>query len=198
MPSKRKSAAELAAELATNHEFQREQRQREAALAQRLGELEAAEEPLVHALHAAGIAVPGLREMFTSKAVDARSVPVLVSHFDQPYPAGVRERIARILARAKAPDLLDWFIERFRVEKDRRVKDGLAAAIAGVAGKEDFGSIAALLQERTNGPSRLLLLSVVEKTTLAAANALLEVLAKDPELAREVRATQKRLERRGK
>jgi hypothetical protein len=86
----------------------------------------------------------------------------------------------------------------YRGEQDNQVKDGLAAAIAGVADEEVIGDLIALARDARHGPSRLLLLSALERSGDARARKALMELGTDPELKREIAVILRRLKRAGR
>jgi hypothetical protein len=71
-------------------------------------------------------------------------------------------------------------------------KDGLGVAIGVIADDTVLDQVIELLREKQHGPSRLFLLNALERSSLATARSVLEELANDLGLKKEVRAIQKR------
>ena len=88
------------------------------------------------------------------------ALPILLEHLQRPYPAAVREGIARALAVRKASFAWGVLTHLYRSEQEVRVKDGLAVAICAVANAEVIDDLIALARDTRQGPSRLLLFRV--------------------------------------
>ena len=91
---------ELMAELDRDPVYQDERRKRDDELQQRQEEYERAQAPLVESLRASGTNVEkSVWELVNSKVpYSDRALPILVEHLQRPYPAAVRDGIARALA----------------------------------------------------------------------------------------------------
>ena len=84
----------------------------------------------------------------------------------------------------------------YRDEPDHDVKDGLAAAIAGVANDDLIGEVIDLARDTSLGAGRLLLLSALERSKDPRARAALQDLATDPDLTLEIQDIFKRFARK--
>jgi hypothetical protein len=171
-------------------------RQQEQERQERVGEWREAEQPLVAELRAAGFAVESAWDLFNRKepwntAEDphpyTEALPILLEHLKRPYPDRVREGVARALA---VPGIrfgwetLVWLYRQEPFGTD--AKSGLAVAIGATADDEVMGEVIALLNDSRHGPSRVLLLSALGRSSLPSAREALVALESDPQLAREV------------
>jgi len=91
---KKISAAELVATLNADAALVARRAQGERERLQREAESRAAEEPLVRDLRTAGYEVESVWDL-NSTAAYPEALPVLLEHLARPYPAVVREGIAR-------------------------------------------------------------------------------------------------------
>jgi hypothetical protein len=85
-------------------------------------------------------------------------------------------------------------VSQFRDETEKRVKDGLACAIAETADAEVLGEVIDLVRDRQNS-SRVLLLRALERSRDSRARATLMELGTDPELQAEIQDILKRMKR---
>ena len=189
MTKKRKtSAAELMAKLNADPEFVARRARDEEERRAREAEYLRAEAPLVDDLRAAGFQVQSAWDLVNTPNPYPTAVPILLAHLVRPYPAPVREGIARALAvpEAKATGW-DVLTRLYREEQELRPKDGLAAAIAAAADDDVSGDVIALARDTRHGSSRLLLLSALDRSSDPRARAALMDLRADPDLAKEIR-----------
>jgi hypothetical protein len=91
----------------------------------------------------------------------------------------------------------DVLVNLFRDEHEKRAKDGLAVAIAATADDEAIADVIQLVRDSRHGPSRLLLLKALERSSDSRAHATLAELRTDPELQKEIRVILRRLKIRG-
>jgi hypothetical protein len=124
-----------------------------------------------------------------------KAVPILLAHLPRPYPAAVREGIARALAVREASCGWEVLTRLYPDEHEVRAKDGLAVAIAAAANDELIGDVIALARDTSQGPSRLLLLSAIERSTDPRARAALMDLGTDLDLTEEIQVILRRLKR---
>lgn len=194
MAKKNITAAELMAKLNADHEFVAKRAREEEARQVREAEYRRAELPLVNELRAAGFEVQSAWDLVNASGSYPDAVPILLAHLPQPYPAAVREGIARALAipDAKAPG---WEVltRLFVGESDDRVRSGLAAAIAAAADDDVIAEVISLAKDAQYGSSRLLLLRALERSGDPRARAALIDLARDPELTKEIQFILRRL-----
>ena len=176
-------------ELAEHWRLQEEERQK-AAATWRL-----AEAPLVEELQAAGFAVESVWDLVNTPGSYPKAVPILLAHLPRPYPGPVREGIARALAVPESKVGWGLLTRLYREEQDERAKDGLAVAIAASAGDDVIVDLIELARDRRHGPSRLLLLSALERSVDPQSRATLMELATDPDLNKEIKVILRRLRR---
>jgi hypothetical protein len=196
MTKKQITAAELMAKLNADPEFVAKRARDEEERQKREAEYQRAEAPLVDELRAAGFEVQSAWDLVNTPGSYPKAVPILFSHLSRPYPAAVREGIARALAVPEAK-VAGWdvLVRLYRAEPEARVRSGLAAAIAAAADDELIGDVIALAKDTRHGSSRLLLLSVLERSRDPRARAALMDLGTDPELKKEIQVILRRLKR---
>ena len=192
---KKVTAAELMAKLNADPEFVAKRAREEEERQKRAAEWRRAEAPLVEELRAAGYAVESAWDLVNTTAPYPTALPILLDHLQRPYPAAVREGIARALAVRGASFGWDVLTRLYRNEGEVRAKDGLAVAIAAAANDELIGDVIALARDKSQGPSRLLLLGALERSANPRARAALMDLGTDPELKKEIQIILRRLRR---
>lgn len=195
---KKVTAAEMMAKLNADPEFVAKRAREEEERQKRADEWARAEAPLVEELRAAGYEVESAWDLVNTAAPYPKALPILLDHLSRPYPGPVREGIARALA---VPDAkFGWGVltRLYGHEQDKRAKDGLAVAVAAVADDEVIGDVIALALDTRHGPSRLLLLSALERSADPRAKATLMELGTDPELEKEIQVILRRLKRAGR
>lgn len=187
MTKKNMTAGELMAKLNADPEFVKKRAAKEEERLKRETEYRRAEAPLVAELRASGYQVQSACDLINTPGSYPTAVPILLAHLRRPYPAAVREGIARALAvpetKAAGWDLL---IQLFGHESEEGVRSGLAAAIAAAADDEVIGDVIALARDTRHGSSRLLLLSALERSADPRARAALVDLRSDPDLTKEI------------
>ena len=170
-------------------------RQQEEERQKRAAEWRRAETPLREELRAAGIIVESVWDLVNTNVPYPSALPILLEHLHRPYPAAVREGIARALAVPEASFAWDVLTQLYRNEQEVRAKDGLAVAISAVANDEVIGDLIALIRDTRQGPSRLLLLRALERSSDPKAYKTLVELAPDPNLSKEVQVILRRIKR---
>lgn len=171
----------------------RRQREEDESRAQRAAEWRRAEEPLVKELEGVGYVLSSVWDLVNTPGTYPKAVPILLAHLPRDYPDAVREGIARALAVPEAKIGWDVLTRLYRSEHAGRAKDGLAVAIAGACDDHVVGDVVGLARDKNNGPSRLLLLRALERSTDPRARAALNDLKTDPELSDEIRVILSRL-----
>lgn len=171
------------------------QRQQEEERQERAAEWRRAEAPLVQALRAAGVVVESAWDLVNTAAPYPNVLPILLEHLQRPYPAAVREGIARALAVREARFGWDVLTQLYRNERDVRAKDGLAVAIAAAADDDVIGDVIALARDKSQGPSRVLLLGALARSPDPQARAALTHLGTDADLTKEIQVILRRLKR---
>lgn len=159
---------------------------------ERIRRLRAEQSDLMNELANHGIFYPSLGSMLNSSGPYKAAIPILFEHFKRDYSLPTRESIARCLAVPDAHYLLPQFVPMYRAEpnllegKRNPIKDGLAVAIAGSSGKDDIALLAELVQDRSLGDSRLLLLRRLRRSKNALAKQAILSVATDPDLEKEI------------
>lgn len=196
MTKKKITAAELMAKLNADPEFVAKRARKEEELLKREAEYRRAEAPLVDELRAAGFPVQSAWDLVNTPGSYPKAVPILLAHLPRPYPAAVREGIARALA-VRETKVPGWnVLTRLYIdEPEDRVKCGLAVAIAAAADDEVIGEVIALARDPRHGSSRLLLLRALERSADPRARAALMNLGTDPDLTKEIQVILRRLKR---
>ncbi|MBV7306984.1 hypothetical protein [Xanthomonas vasicola] len=160
------------------------------------------ERPLVVELQSAGFDVESVWDLFNrkqpwDKSEQIRSyvevLPILLDHLGRDYPSAVREGIARAMAMPEARFAWDDFVRFYRSEEHGRAKDGLAVALAAAADSSVLDELISLAKDRSQGSSRILLLSAFARFTNARARAILMELGTDSELQEEAQIILKKL-----
>jgi hypothetical protein len=193
MPKKASvTAAELAAELYSDPEWVAQKLARDRVFAERSAKLRSEQEPLMRELAAVGVHYRSLGELLNSRGPYKAGIPVLLSHLERAYSDATREAIARCLAVRDAcyawARLRDLYItEPCPLSgSGRRVKDGLAVAVAATTTEENIESLAALARDASLGSSRVLLLRRLKRSRNGAVHRTLAELAGDPDLKAEI------------
>jgi hypothetical protein len=155
-----------------------------------------AETPLVSELGEAGFVVRSVWDLVNTSRPYPQAVPILLKHLQRPYPPTVREGIARALAVPDAKLGRPLLLSLYREEQEPRAKDGLAVAIAATTDESVVADVISLARDVQNGPSRLLLLRALERSTDPRTRIALKELESDPELTKEVRVILRRLNRK--
>jgi len=197
-PRGRMTAAEHEAWLKETGQYgamEERRRLQEEERLKREAEYRLAEAPLVDELRAAGFQVQSAWDLVNTPGSYPKAVPILLAHLPRPYPAAVREGIARALAVREASCGWDVLTRLYREEHEVRAKDGLAVAIAAAANHELIGDVIALARDTSQGPSRLLLLGALERSADPRARTALMELGTDPELKKEIQVILRRLKK---
>jgi hypothetical protein len=171
-------------------------RLKEAERQARATEWRRAEAPLVQELNAAGFAVHSVWDLVNTSAPYPEALPILLEHIQRPYPGRVREGIARAMAVPETKPMYGVLIPLYLAEEDLNAKDGLAVAISAAADDSVIAVVVARARNRRLGPSRLLLLSALERSADPNARAVLSDLRNDPDLKKEIAVILRRLKRK--
>ena len=190
---KKVTATELMAHLNSDPEFLARRTQAEEQRQARTAKLRKAEAPLVNELQHAGYDVDSAWDLVNSTEPYLEALPILLDHLSNPYPGPVLEGIARALAVPEARFAWPVLVNRYREEQDPRAKAGMAVAIAATAEDSVLEELINLVTERSNGSSRVLLLSALERSKNPRGIATLVELQNDPDLKKEIRVILQRL-----
>jgi len=165
--------------------------EQEQQLAEREAESRKEQGALLRDLAAVGVNVSTVWDLVNSSASYTAAVPILLDHLKRPYSDGTREGLARALAvRTTRP--LGWNVLIDEFEKtdssNKRVKDGLAVALAGASDDDVIPELIKLAKDRRHGTSRVLLLLGIKRSKSPVAMRAIKQLADDPELSKEIRS----------
>ncbi|MBB6243673.1 hypothetical protein [Rhodanobacter sp. MP1X3] len=157
---------------------------------------------LLSELQAAGLKIQSVGDLIGMSERYEAVIPILLKHLQMPYSDAVRETIARSLAvpepevRNAWPILVEeyrkaptgWGIKGPGDAKEFRLgaKDGLACALSVAVTDETLADLIAIAKDRTQGESRVLLLSALRKSKNPLAKQAIEELASDPDLKKEI------------
>lgn len=188
MKQRGRTAGELTAELEADPAWRAARERKDAAQRELEHASRAAEAPLLADLCHVGIDVSTVWLLHKAAPYSA-AIPILLSHFERPYPAEIREGIARALAVPEA----SWAWERlvtllFRepVTQGRDIRFALALAVAGAAPKGSTDKLLDLISDTSLGESRLAFVSPLLRSRDPRALETLERLRDDPDLTKEV------------
>jgi HEAT repeat protein len=180
------NAGELMARLETDPTWVAKRAQRDAERQQRIEEERRTTAPIAADLRAAGIAVDSPWELVSRGEPQPSAIPILLNHFQRPYPAQTREWIARTIGALRASPTWDTLVRFYRSEQDPKAREGLAAALADLADPSRLDELIELVRDRQHGPSRAFLLLPLRRARLAKARETIESLANDPDLKLEI------------
>jgi len=190
------TADELMAELNSDPKYVAERARKEEELANKEREWRRAEAPLIQDLRAIGVVVASAWDLVNKAGKYPKALPVLLHHLQRPYPDPVREGIARALGVREAKFGWQVLIQLYQIEREARAKDGLAAALAAIADDETISDVITLVTDTRHGPSRLLLLSALERSSDPSAYKTLIDLQNDPDLKKEIEIILRRLNKK--
>lgn len=190
-PSKKITADELLRKLEDDPEFVRRRVEQESVLAEQIARSKADQAPLLTDLAASGVKAESVWDLVNTTTHYNQALLVLLDHLPRPYSDSVREGIARALA-VPATRNLGWslLMDEFRKTNpaDKRVKDGLAVALAGASNDSVLADLIDLAKDRSHGSSRVLLLSGIRRSMRPEAKQAIAELVKDPQLAKEIKS----------
>lgn len=170
---------------------------REAKRLKRAALIREAEAPIVTDLKSAGFDTDSVWDLANRGDSYAEALPILLDHLDRSYPDNLREIMARALGQPYARFAWDRILQLYRAELGEGAKDGFAATISKIVTDELLDDLIALVRDPAQGPSRVLLLSALAKSKRPDARQVLEEMASDPDLEKEIRFLRK-IERRCK
>lgn len=157
-----------------------------------LAEFESAVGPIEAALASRGITPVRLRDYQGIYANEA-AIDVFDAHLDGAYPDNVKAIMVNAMASPRAEYLFDKLVARLRREVDAGhdsfYVDGLAwtisRSISTTASLQKLGSLAL---DKSLGKCRIFFLDKLKSIKDQAVVELLEELAKDPQLSKEIRS----------
>lgn len=191
------TALELQKQLQTDPDYIARKRKQELKSAEIIARSRAEEAPLIAELQRVGIHIRDVSDLVNSSTPYPRAIPILLKHLLRPYSDGTREFIARALAVPDARGAWSTLLAEYRKAAPRSrgrmgAKKGLAVALAATATDSVMPELVDLTRDRSQGPSRVLLLPALRKSRLAIAKQALEDLASDPDLAVQIASYKRR------
>ncbi|HEX2100238.1 MAG TPA: hypothetical protein VHF69_06235 [Candidatus Synoicihabitans sp.] len=183
------TAAELLKELENDDEYVKRRALLDAADRAHAANLAQAERPLIEALEAAGIRVRTVWELDPTKVDPTkakRAAEILLDHLGRPYPAVIRDGIARALADCGSSVPWRTMKRLYEAERDEWVRQGLATAVAATARPSDVDELLAMVRDRRNGASRALMIETLGVMRGADLATDLSDVGDDPEIAHEL------------
>ena len=169
--------------------------------------IQAEASPLLEELQATGLKIQSVADLINRSERYERAIPILLKHLLMPYSDVTKETIARsravpeeevrkawqILVQEYRKAPRGWGIKAPDDTKEYRLgaKDGLACALSVAVTDETLPELIALAKDRTQGESRLLLLSALRKSKHPLAKQAIKELASDPDLETEIASWRK-------
>jgi len=181
---------------------------REQDRVERVARMRAEQTLLLAELQATGLKIQSVSDLINTSERYERAIPVLLKHLAIAYSDVTKETIARALAvperevRKAWPILVDeyrkaprgWGIKGPGDSMEFRLgaKDALACALSVAVTDETLEELIAIAKDRTQGESRVLLLSALRKSKNPLAKQAIRELASDPDLEKEIASWRKR------
>ena len=169
-------------------------------IAERGARLSAEERPILLDLRSVGVDVTTIWSQHLGERLTPEGMEILAKHLRLPYSCKTREGLARALARPSAHGFWSLLVSEYKTASEgldedgfpNGYKDGLASALGAMASKSNLEELIELVRDRTNGSSRLLLLVGLRRSRDPRAAKVLDDLADDPDLAKEIAHWKKR------
>ncbi len=147
------------------------------------------QKPIIKDLESVGIFVSSVWSLGIEEDPHRRAVPILLKHLFIFYDDQVNEGIVRALGRLKPIEHWDVLVDLF-CKTDGSIhhnfKDGLACALSDTVTKKTMPEYIRLLQDRSQGKSRILMLRKLRRSKQPEIIALLDELFEDPDLRTEI------------
>jgi hypothetical protein len=125
----------------------------DAKLAERDRQYRSAEQPLLADLHAAGVEIDTIWNLYKQPDSIPAAIPVLLRHLQLDYPARVLEGIASGFAHKAARPWWDELKRLYLAAERDVVRDGLAAALSTCATKARYDDLLAFVENERSGSS---------------------------------------------
>jgi HEAT repeat protein len=180
------TAAERMTQLENDRAWVAKRADRDAEHQRRIEEARRDEAPLLADLRAAGFAIDSPWELMSRGEPQPAAIPILVDHFQRPYPGQTRELIARTIGLLQASPTWDTLVRFYRSEQDPKAREGLAAALADLSDPSRLDELIELVRDRQHGPSRAFLLTPLRRSQQPKARETIDALVDDPDLKLEV------------
>ena len=170
-----KTAEEFLKELSKNKKYQEEKKKREANFKEFEERLNADEVSLIFDLKSIGIHIDSVWDLVNSSSPYQEAIPILLKHLQMEHHPRTLEGIARSLAVPEALKfdnvwkiIFDLFLkadpdESIDSPEERGFKDGLAVAISVLYNESQIKDVLSLIQDKSHGKSRGLLVDGLKK-----------------------------------
>jgi hypothetical protein len=183
------TAAELAAQLANDPQFRRDEATRDAAIDAKQRAWREAERPILDDLRSAGVQVDSVWDLVNSSEPYPAALDVLVEHLESGgYPDRVMEGLGRALAVEPAVKYWDRLKAVYVAIAGPDGRDGVAVALAASATEPQVADLLDLVGASHLGRSRIFLLRPLERLGGRKGSAAIESLVGDPDLGLEAQA----------
>ena len=144
--------------------------------------------PLMQALSEVGIYVDTPSRLLSMDYDYELVIPLLLKHFEMPYPQGTREGILRAICVREASHLVSpKLVELFPLEKDKSVKSLIANALTVVCRPEEIEHILGFINDPQHGETRKGFLAILARILKAQSiPILLSLLKKESPLETDI------------
>ncbi|TWB26807.1 hypothetical protein [Nitrospirillum viridazoti] len=176
-------------------------------ISERTKRLRIEQDPIINDLKDVGFEVESVWDFLSAKTAYQAAIPVLLRHLTLPYSDRIKEGIARSLAVPDPKVKENWpmLVKEYRnaamgqgviargetKEYHLGTKDGLACVLAVAVTDQTLPELIALAEDRTQGESRILLLSALRDSKNPIAKQAIERLRNDPQLSKEISSWRK-------
>lgn len=183
------SAAELAAQLADDQEYQVASAARDRDLRAQATKWREAERPIIEELDRAGIKVASVWDLVNTDEPYPAALPVLLDHLERGgYPDRVMEGLGRALAVKPAVSFWNRMKDAYLTAQGPEEREGIAVALAASATEAQLDDLIRLLSVEGAGTSRIFFLRPVGQLGGERGRMVLESLTSDPTFGPEATA----------
>jgi hypothetical protein len=192
--TKNMTVEEVVHQLEADPEYARRKAERERKFQEREAQSRVVQKALLEDLAKAGVNIATVWDLVNTSSPYPSALPILLEHLQKPYPDEEREGIARALA-VRATRSIGWQIlvdEFCKTDvSNKRVKDALAVALGEASDDSVLTELISIARDKRHGESRVLLLSGIRRSKRPEAKKAIAELAKDPQLAKEIKSWRK-------
>lgn len=190
------TAGELVTELQSDTAWVSQSQQRNQELAERAARIAREEAPVLSALADVGVITASIWSLWAAAKPDEKGVAVLIEQFHLPYSSTIRDHIARALGVSQARHLAwDFVVAEIRKGHPSEVTQGLFAALAGTAKRDDASLLVEMLSDERLAPERAMLIPKLMQSRQPAVRSALIEIADAPDLRDELGARLRRARR---